>query len=67
MRRTKTDSTAKVIEVTEMQLIQIGNPEPKPTVTIREMFQQMASREAEMVRAARQRIEIPSTRKRTRA
>lgn len=50
-----------------MQLIQIGNPEPKPTVTIREMFQQMASREAEMVRAARQRIEIPSTRKRTRA
>lgn len=35
-----------------MQLIQIGSSPSKP-VTIREMFEQMAQREAEMVRAAR--------------
>ena len=35
-----------------MQLIQIGSSPAKP-LTIREMFEQMAQREAEMVRAAR--------------
>lgn len=35
-----------------MELIQIGATPAKP-LTIREMFEQMAQREAEMVRAAR--------------
>lgn len=35
-----------------MQLIQINSSPAKP-LTIREMFEQMAQREAEMVRAAR--------------
>ena len=39
-----------------MQLIQIGQPSPAPetsTVTIREMFEKMAQREAEMIQNAR--------------
>ena len=39
-----------------MELIQIGVPQSKPAVSIREMFEQMAQREAEMVRAARERM-----------
>lgn len=35
-----------------MELIQIGTAPAKP-LTIREMFEQLAQREAEMVRAAR--------------
>jgi len=38
-----------------MQLIQIGTPEPQKTVSIREMFEQLAQREAEMIREARER------------
>lgn len=42
-----------------MQLIQIGTPQSNSTTTIREMFAQMAQREAEMVRAARERMRQP--------
>jgi hypothetical protein len=39
-----------------MQLIQIGDqPKAPETVTILQMFQQMAEREAEMIREARER------------
>ena len=39
-----------------MQLIQIGTPEPqKTTISIREMFEQMAEKEANMIREARER------------
>jgi len=40
-----------------MQLVQIGVTQPEKTVSIREMFEQMAKREAEMIREARQRME----------
>ena len=40
-----------------MQLVQIGNPEPQKMVSIREMFEQMAQREAQMIREARERAE----------
>jgi len=39
-----------------MQLIQIGSPEPQKTVSIREMFEQLAEREAEMIREGRERL-----------
>jgi len=38
-----------------MQLIQIGQTETPQTMSIREMFEQMAQREAEMIREARER------------
>ena len=41
-----------------MQLIQIGNPEPQKMVSIREMFEQLAKREAEMIRQARERLNL---------
>ncbi len=40
-----------------MQLVQIGVTEPAKTVSIREMFEQMAKREADMVREARERLQ----------
>ena len=45
-----------------MQLIQIGQPEPQKTVTIREMFLQLAQREEKMIREARERLttQIPT-------
>ena len=46
-----------------MQLIQIGQPEPQKTVTIREMFLQLAQREEKMIREGRARLtnKIPTT------
>ena len=41
-----------------MQLIQIGIKQSKTTVSVREMFERLAQREAEMVRAARERIRL---------
>jgi hypothetical protein len=41
----------------DMQLVQIGEKQPEKMVSIREMFEQLAQREAEMVRVARQRVE----------
>ena len=40
-----------------MQLIQIGSPQAQPQkmVSIREMFEQLAQREADMIREARER------------
>jgi hypothetical protein len=38
-----------------MQLIQIGIPQPAKTVSVREMFEQLARREAKMVREGRER------------
>jgi uncharacterized protein YbjQ (UPF0145 family) len=38
-----------------MQLIQIGPPQPQKMVSIREMFEQLAQKEAEMIREARER------------
>lgn len=49
-----------------MELIQIGTTQPKPAVSIREMFEQMAKREAEMVRAARQEMNSRMTKNRGR-
>lgn len=40
-----------------MQVVQIGVQEPVKMVSIREMFEQMAKREADMVREARERLE----------
>lgn len=60
MRRTKT-IVEKDVEVSEMELIQIGTPQSKPAMSIREMFEEMASREAEMIRAARQKLSAAST------
>lgn len=40
-----------------MELIQIGVAQTQKMVSIREMFEQMAEREAEMIREARQRAE----------
>lgn len=40
-----------------MELIQIGSAPTKP-LTIREMFEQMAQREAEMIRAARRSMAV---------
>ncbi len=43
-----------------MELIQIGKtPEPQ-TVTVLQMFQQLAEKEAEMIRAAREKLLQPS-------
>lgn len=40
-----------------MQLIQIGtSAEPQKMISIREMFEQLAKREEEMVRQARERL-----------
>lgn len=44
-----------------MQLIQIGQQQPAPTtVTIREMFEQLAQQEAEYIRDARERVQALS-------
>lgn len=43
-----------------MQLVQIGNQEPAKMVSIREMFEQLAKREEEMVRQGRERLNKPS-------
>ena len=40
-----------------MQLIQIGKTEAPKMVSIRELFEQMAQREAQMIREARERVE----------
>ena len=41
----------------DMQLIQIGTPAEAPkTVSIREMFEQLAKREEEMIRQGRERL-----------
>ena len=40
----------------DMQLIQIGQPEPQKTVTVLEMFQQLAQKEEKMIREARERL-----------
>ena len=39
-----------------MELIQIGAPQPRTMTSVREMFERMAQKEAEMVRAARERM-----------
>ena len=39
-----------------MQLVQIGKTEPQQTVTVREMFLQLAQREEKMIREARERL-----------
>lgn len=39
-----------------MQLVQIGNPEPQKMISIREMFEQLAKREEQMVREGRRRL-----------
>lgn len=39
-----------------MQLIQIGVQEPQKMVSVREMFEQLAQREAEMIREGRERL-----------
>ena len=45
-----------------MQLIQIGEPPQNPVeTTIREMFQQMANREHQMVLAAREKLMYQET------
>jgi hypothetical protein len=41
-----------------MELIQIGTPATKPLLTVREMFERLAQREAEMIRAAHRRAEL---------
>jgi hypothetical protein len=41
---------------TEMQLIQIGETSAPKTVTVMEMFAQLAAKEAEMIRAAREKL-----------
>ena len=46
-----------------MELIQIDAPQAQVQVSVREMFERLAQREAEMVRAARERAH--ATRKRT--
>jgi hypothetical protein len=45
-----------------MQLIQIGAPQQNKAATIREMFEKMSQREAEMIRAARERMNQSSAR-----
>jgi len=49
--------TATNSEEEDMQLIQIGTPEPQKSISIRQMFEQMAQREADMIREARERAE----------
>lgn len=39
-----------------MQLIQIGVPQPAKAINIREMFEQLAQREAKMIRQGRERL-----------
>ncbi|HVZ18174.1 MAG TPA: hypothetical protein VG897_13710 [Terriglobales bacterium] len=39
----------------DMQLIQIGARETEKTISIREMFEQLAQKEADMIREARER------------
>jgi len=43
-------------EEEEMELIQIGEPAAPKTVTVLEMFTQLAAKEAEMIRAGRERV-----------
>ncbi len=57
----------KAKEVSTMELINIGVPHPKPAVSIREMFEQMAQQEAEMIRSARERMGVERSAKRERA
>jgi len=40
----------------DMQLIQIGKPEPQQPVTIHEMFLQLAEKEERMIREGRERL-----------
>ena len=40
----------------KMQLVQIGNQEPPKAISIREMFEQLARREQEMIRQGRERL-----------
>ncbi len=57
MRRTKTaepNAIGRVAEVTDMELIQIGTPEVKTWTSVREMFERLAQKEADMVRSARE-------------
>jgi hypothetical protein len=61
MRRIKQKLSQTHTEVNAMQLIQIGTPQSKANVSVREMFEQLAQREAEMVRAARERIRLGSS------
>jgi len=51
-----------------MQLIQIGEPSEPKTVTVMEMFTQLAAKEAEMIRMARERLmeTLPQSSKRAR-
>jgi hypothetical protein len=39
-----------------MQLIQIGETKVPQTVTIQQMFEQLAQKEAQMIREARERV-----------
>jgi hypothetical protein len=43
-----------------MQLVQIGTQEPAKAISIREMFEQLAKREEEMIRQGRERLNKPS-------
>ena len=44
-----------------MELIQIDAPQAQVQVSVREMFERLAQREAEMVRAARERMRQPAS------
>ncbi len=57
-RRTRADEGED-----DMQLIQIGKTEAPKTVTVREMFLQLAEKEERMIREGRERLtkKIPTT------
>lgn len=55
-RQTSTKKRLATEGEEDMQLIQIGNPEPQKMVSVLEMFQQLAKREAEMIREGRERL-----------
>ena len=44
-----------------MELIQIDAPQAQAQVSVREMFERLAQQEAEMVRAARDRMRQPDS------
>lgn len=52
----RTRKVARKRKVNDMQLIQIGQEPEIVTRTVREMFEELAQREAEFTRIARERI-----------
>ena len=53
--RAKQEARRETPAEEKMQLIQIGKTETPATVSIRELFERMAQKEAEMIREARER------------